>query len=141
METTKDAPASAPPNGGPLSKSSTFTTTGSGTESATVLQVPDTYLARKLGNAELLLGYAAEVGIAVDEGVRNNVLKARIACAAGMMTQDTASNLLSALASLATAVRPVTVESLETHKHAKLNQKSPFAATPSAPSWSVFWCS
>jgi len=60
-----------------------------------------------------LLGYVAELGIAVDDSVRNNVLKARSAFNANAMTEELAANLLSALTVLAARVRPVTVESLK----------------------------
>jgi hypothetical protein len=70
------------------------------------------YLAEKLEEAELLLGYAAEVGIKVDGQVRDDVLKARIASDSGGLPEQTAANLLAALTALAVNVRPVTVESL-----------------------------
>ena len=70
------------------------------------------YLAEKLEDAELLLGYAAEVGIKVDSEVRDDVLKARMAIAAGGLPEQTAADLLAALTTLAVNVRPVTVESL-----------------------------
>jgi hypothetical protein len=72
------------------------------------------YLSEKLEDAELLLSYAAELGISVEDTVRNNVLQARITCNAGTMTQAVAAGLLSALTSLAARVRPVSVESLRT---------------------------
>lgn len=70
------------------------------------------YLADKLTEAELLLGYAAEVGIKVDGQVRDDVLKARIASDGGGIPEPAAANLLTALTTLAVNVRPVTVESL-----------------------------
>jgi hypothetical protein len=70
------------------------------------------YLADKLAEAELLLGYAAEVGIKVDGQVRDDVLKARVASDGGSIPEPTAANLLTALTTLAVNVRPVTVESL-----------------------------
>src|ERR1035438_519748 len=74
------------------------------------------YLADKLEEAELLLGYAAEVGIKVDGGFRDAVLKARMASAAGGITEPTAASLLAALTTLAVNVRPVTVQSLRAWK-------------------------
>jgi hypothetical protein len=70
------------------------------------------YLSGKLEEAELLLGYAAEVGIEVEDKVRDGVLQARGASDGGGITEPTASNLLIALTTLAAKVRPVTVESL-----------------------------
>jgi len=71
------------------------------------------YLSHKLEQAELLLGYAAEVGIEVKEATRNDVLKARAESAGGKMTEETAADLLTALTTLAANVRPVTVSSLK----------------------------
>jgi len=73
---------------------------------------PNGYLIDKLEDAELLLGYAAELGIAVDNPVRDGVLQARQAAQAGGLTEPAAANLLASLTTLAIKVRPVTVESL-----------------------------
>lgn len=70
------------------------------------------YLSDKLEEAELLLGYAAELGIDVKDETRDSVLRARVECDGGGVTEQTASSLLAALTSLAAAVRPVTVQSL-----------------------------
>jgi hypothetical protein len=70
------------------------------------------YLTTKLEEAELLLGYAAEVGIEVEDKVRDDVLKARAETAAGGMSEPTSANLLAALTTLAVKVNPVTVQSL-----------------------------
>jgi hypothetical protein len=70
------------------------------------------YLSDKLGEAELLLGYAAELGIDVKDGTHDSVLAARIESDAGGISEKTASDLLAALTALAAAVRPVTVQSL-----------------------------
>jgi hypothetical protein len=70
------------------------------------------YLSDKLDEAELLLGYAAVTGIAVDDHVRDAVLEARVASDAGKVTETAAANLLTALTALAGAVAPVTAESL-----------------------------
>jgi len=80
---------------------------------SSLLSVP--YLTETLEEAELLLGYAAEVGIAVDATVRDGVFKARIAGAAGGLTQQHAADLLTSLTTLAAKVKPVTVESLRTY--------------------------
>jgi len=85
-------------------------TSGSPEPSAPVIRVK--YLSDKLDEAELLLGYAAEVGIEVEDGVRDAVLKARAEGAGGGFTEPTASGLLKALTALAVSVRPVTVQSL-----------------------------
>src|ERR1019366_5746001 len=74
------------------------------------------YLADKLEEAELVLGYAAEVGIKVDAGVGDDVLKARMASNAGGIPEPTAASLLAALTTLAVNVRPVTVQSLRAWK-------------------------
>ena len=70
------------------------------------------YLSDKLDEAELLLGYAAEVGIEIKDNVSESVLKARIESARGSMSAQTAADLLTALTALAENVRPVTVRSL-----------------------------
>jgi hypothetical protein len=70
------------------------------------------YLADKLAEAELLLGYAAVSGIEVDDDVRDGVLDARIATDSGCVTEKIAGNLLTSLTALAASVRPVSAESL-----------------------------
>lgn len=85
------------------------------------------YLSDKLEEAELLLGYAAAAGIAVEDSVRDGVLKARIASDSGGVTKETADNLLTALTALAVDVRPVTVDSLKT------------AANPEASRMVISW--
>jgi len=74
---------------------------------------PCDYLSNKLDDAELLLGYAAEVGIEVPKKVSEDVLQARVESVDKHMSKETASNLLMALATLAAVVRPVTVQSLK----------------------------
>jgi hypothetical protein len=87
------------------------------------------YLAEKLADAELLLSYAAEVGIKVDSPTRDDVLKARMASDAGSITEPLAANLLNALTTLAVNVRPVTVESLRAWAHPENARKEiPFLA-------------
>lgn len=68
--------------------------------------------ADKLEDAERLLGYAAEEGISVKAKVRDDILNARIADA-DKWSEQTASNVLSALTSLAAQLKPVTAESLK----------------------------
>src|SRR5437660_2172870 len=70
------------------------------------------YLSEKLDDAERLLGYAAEIGVDIEEDTRNDVLKARFASDIGI-SEQTAANLLSALTKLAARMRPVTAESLK----------------------------
>lgn len=71
------------------------------------------YLLELLEEAELLLVYAAESGIEVEDKVRDAVLKAREENNAGSLTAQTQADLLAALTSLAVKVRPETVESLK----------------------------
>jgi hypothetical protein len=72
------------------------------------------YISEKLVDAELLLAYAAETGIKVDDAIQRGVLKARLAKDGAGFTEETASILLSSLTALAEVVKPVTVESLNT---------------------------
>jgi hypothetical protein len=74
-------------------------------------ELPVGYLAGELDDAERLLGYAAEVGIEVEDNVRDAILSARVASGSGM-SEEVAANLLAALTKLAARVRPVTAESL-----------------------------
>ncbi len=69
------------------------------------------YLIDKLEEAELLLAFAAQQGIEIDEKVSDNVLKARIASSVGFSNQI-ASDLLVSVTKLAVSVRPVTAQSL-----------------------------
>jgi hypothetical protein len=73
---------------------------------------PPAYFEEALQDAELLLKYAAEIGIETDYGTRNDILQARRAYDTGW-NEETAAKLLSALAKLAARLRPVTVESLK----------------------------
>jgi hypothetical protein len=84
------------------------------------------YLSDKLVEAELLLGYTAEVGIKVGDEVRDDVLKARIASDGGGFTKQTAANLLTALTTLAVNVRPVTVESLRVWENPNMEDGKQF---------------
>lgn len=91
------------------------------------------YLPQKLDDAELLLGYAAEMGLEVENTVRQNVLRARTACDGGGITEEIAANLLTALTVLAVRVRPVTVESLEAWIKSKGNGDRPTARSYKIP--------
>lgn len=72
------------------------------------------YFESALQDAERLLKYASEVGTEVDSSVRDHVLHAR-AISHGEWDEETAANLLSALAKLAAQLKPVTAESLKTY--------------------------
>ena len=65
----------------------------------------------------MLLGYAAEAGIEVKDTVRDGVIKARVEIQGGGIREQTLGNLLTALTTLAVAVKPVTVESLKASEH------------------------
>jgi len=73
----------------------------------------DEFVTKALEMGELLLGYTTEVGIAVDDKVRDGVLKARAEREAANFTQQTVSNLLVAVTTLAADVRPETVDRLK----------------------------
>jgi hypothetical protein len=77
-----------------------------GTGSALLSLKSAEYLPGKLHEAEMLLGYAAEVGIEVEDKVRQDVLKARLESAGDGMT------------ALAANARPATVQSLKYHADA-----------------------
>ena len=70
------------------------------------------YLSDNLEDAELLLSYAAETGIEVDDAVRRGILNARAAIESDGFTVPVADNLIMAFTELAQKVKPVTVESL-----------------------------
>ena len=71
-----------------------------------------TDLNEKVKDAERLLFYAAETGIAIENNVRDAVLKAKFA-SADNWDEQTAANLLSALTTLTAKLKPVTADSLE----------------------------
>ena len=73
---------------------------------------PPPYFGVALEDAERLLKYAAEAGLELDESIRNPILRARTASATGW-DEETAANLLAALAKLAARMKPVTAESLK----------------------------
>jgi hypothetical protein len=116
--TSKPAMAATDSTGGPSPG-----TPAPATEGAAPLRLSAKYLADKLDEAELLLGYAAEVGIAVADEVRDGVIKARSASDRGGITETTADALLTALTTLATKVKPVTVESLRSCANPKEARK------------------
>jgi hypothetical protein len=72
---------------------------------------PPAYFTEALNDSELLLKYAAESGITVDDTTRNAVLAARSVAGSGW-TEDIAANLLAALTRLSILARPVTANSL-----------------------------
>jgi hypothetical protein len=123
-------PAGSPPPQNPVAAPTAPTAAACATGSAAWPFVSAKYLADKLAEAELLLGYAAEVGIKVDGQVRDDVLKARIASDGGGIPEPVAANLLTALTTLAVNVRPVTVESLRAWANPNESDKTeiPFLA-------------
>jgi hypothetical protein len=72
-------------------------------------------LAAKLGDAELLLNHAVETGVHVDEKVVRAILEAGAAVRTGW-TEQAATNLLLAVATLAEILKPVSAESLQNTK-------------------------
>jgi len=75
---------------------------------------PPAYFGEALEDAELLLKYASEMGIAIEDDVRNHILEARIASGTEW-DEETAANLLSALGKLAAKLKPVTAASLKAY--------------------------
>ncbi len=73
---------------------------------------PESYLEDVLQDAERLLKYAAEAGVDVDAEVRHNIVRARSA-SGGPWDFDVTTGLLTALTTLAAALKPVTAESLK----------------------------
>ena len=74
----------------------------------------------KLAEAELLLSYAVESGVQVDPAVTRSILEAGTA-AHGGWTEHAATNLLTAEATLAAMLKPVSAESL--HNSARYRSK------------------
>jgi hypothetical protein len=66
----------------------------------------------KLAEAELLLSYAVETGVQVDPAVARSILEAGAASHSGW-TEQVATNLLTAEATLAAILQPVSAESLQ----------------------------
>ena len=73
---------------------------------------PPAYFNDALEDAERLLKYASEVGLDIEDDIRDHVLIARAAVTTGW-DEPTAANLLTALAKLAARLKPVTAESLK----------------------------
>jgi hypothetical protein len=73
---------------------------------------PPSYFGEALEDAERLLKYAAERGIAIDDDIRHDILQARVGSSAGW-NPEMAANVLSALSKLAAQLKPVTAESLK----------------------------
>jgi hypothetical protein len=116
-DTPKDSPAGGQPpqnlaGAHPDAAPPAASAVASGTANAALPLASVKYLSDALEQAELLLGYAAEAGIEVEDKVRDGVLKARLAREGGTFPEPTAANLLNALTVLAAKVRPMTVESL-----------------------------
>jgi len=112
-----------PASGTPLIAPPDQTVAGHGIVSAGVPLHSVKFVSNTLEKAELLLGYAAETGIEIEDKVRDGVLNARIACEGGGITEQTAANLLAALTQLAAIVRPVTVESLKSCADPRIARK------------------
>jgi hypothetical protein len=77
-----------------------------------VFPKPPAYFEEALTDAERLLKYAAESGISIDAATRDSVLKAR-AASGSAWTEETATNLLTALTALAAQAKPVSAASLK----------------------------
>ena len=77
-------------------------------------RLPPGLFEETLNNAQLLLLYAAEAGIEIDDATHNSILEARAAGNEGL-TEAIAANLLVAESKLAARLRPVTAESLKAH--------------------------
>jgi len=73
---------------------------------------PPAYFCDALKDAERLLKYASEVGLDIEDDIREHILMARAAVTAGW-DEPTVANLLAALAKLAARLKPVTADSLE----------------------------
>jgi hypothetical protein len=77
-----------------------------------------------LEKAELLLGYAAESGIEIEDKVRDGIIEARVASDRGSISEQAVNNLLTASTTLAGKVRPVTAESLKVWGHPEEARKT-----------------
>lgn len=80
------------------------------------------YLSESLATAECLVGFAAQNGITLDDGVSAAIIKARTVSATGM-SEQIATDLLAALTRLAAKVSPVTAESLRFSTDSKATSK------------------
>jgi hypothetical protein len=70
------------------------------------------YFGEALDDAELLLKYSAELGVEIDDSIRDHILQARAASSTGW-DEQTAANLLTALSQIAARLKPITAESLK----------------------------
>lgn len=70
------------------------------------------YLNDALEDAERLLKYASEFGVAVEDDIRNSILHAR-AIGVAKWTEDVAAGVLSSLSKLASRLKPISAESLK----------------------------
>jgi hypothetical protein len=77
------------------------------------------YFEAALLDSERLLKYAAENGIAVDAATRDSILQARLAHGTAW-TEANAANLIAALTTLASLLRPVTAASLKAFMEGKV---------------------
>jgi hypothetical protein len=73
---------------------------------------PPAYFEEALKDAERLLKYAAEMGIPIEDDVRDHILHARVAYSSGWR-EETVANLLASLGKLAAQLNPVTAASLK----------------------------
>jgi hypothetical protein len=96
----------------PVIENTSQTTQASLYAAQTADVTPPAYFAEALDDAERLLKFAAETGIAVDDTTRDSVLQARTASVTGW-TEPTVARLLTALTNLAGLVRPATAASLK----------------------------
>lgn len=74
---------------------------------------PPVWFDEALEDAELLMKYAAETGVDVDDAIRNDVLEARAAAASRQLEEEATAKMLMALTKLAALLKPVTAESLK----------------------------
>ena len=88
------------------------------------------YLDDALDDAERLLKYAAEVGVTIDDGTRNDIVQARTYCGGGW-TETAATALLAALTKLSAQLKPVTAVSL------KACRDEPCHAVRGYPGWAI----
>jgi hypothetical protein len=86
-------------------------------------------LTDKLSEAELLLSYAIETGVEVDPLVLRGVLEAGAASRSGW-TEHAATNLLTAEATLAAMLKPVSAESLRNSARYRLKSRGRRLALP-----------
>jgi hypothetical protein len=83
------------------------------------------YVREALQDAESLLQFASETGVAIDDQTKNSVLTARARFATGL-DQSTVANLLTALARLAAILAPVSPQSLRECKGKDIPRSHPY---------------